>query len=228
MNVLAFDTCLGAVSAAVRSRDAHGAWVTHDIYEEMAIGQAERLMPVIGEVMRQAGLHFSDLDRIAVTTGPGSFTGVRVGVAAARGLAVATGLPVVGATSLAVLAHRAVELLPPGGDAAIAVSVDARRGGLYLQLFEADGRTQLSPPEVLTPEEAAQRVGRRRIVAVGSGAALLVGAVAAAGIGSAAPALENLQPHARTLALLAADLLPQPQIKPLYLRQPDAKPQVVS
>ena len=89
MNVLAIDTCLGAVSVAVRWRDAGGEWRMRDAYEARTAGHAERLMPMTKEVMGAAGLAFSDLQHIAVTVGPGSFTGVRAGVAAARGLALA-------------------------------------------------------------------------------------------------------------------------------------------
>ena len=131
MNVLAFDTCLGAVSAAVRCAERRGDGCCARAYELRTAGHAERLMPMIAEVMAGAGLAFAELDRIAVTLGPGSFTGVRVGVAAARGLALATGRPVVAATSLAVMAHRAAEMLAATGESAarrLVVAVDARRG----------------------------------------------------------------------------------------------------
>lgn len=72
MNVLAFDTCFGAASAAVRWKGDGGEWLLREVYEEMATGQAERLMPMIAEVMKEADLTFSDLDRIAVTCGPGA------------------------------------------------------------------------------------------------------------------------------------------------------------
>src|SRR6185436_15921061 len=126
MSVLALDSCLGAVSVAVRWRDARGQWQMRDAYEERSIGHAEWLIPMTRDAMRAAGLAFSDLQRIAVTAGPGSFTGVRAGVAAARGLALATGLPIVGATSLAVMAHRADALLGAArAGRLLAVAVDA-------------------------------------------------------------------------------------------------------
>ena len=118
MNILAFDTCLGAVSVAVRWRGAGGEWLMRHAHEVRERGHAERLMPMMAEVMEEAGLAFSDIDRIAVTVGPGTFTGVRVGVAAARGLALASGVATVGATSLAVMAHQADELLGPARAAA--------------------------------------------------------------------------------------------------------------
>src|SRR3954471_2534857 len=111
MNILAFDTCLGAVSVAVRWRGAGGEWLMRHAHEVRERGHAERLMPMIAETMREAGLAFSDICRIAATVGPGTFTGVRGGVAAARGLALASGVTTVGATSLAVMAHQADERL---------------------------------------------------------------------------------------------------------------------
>src|SRR5438876_4695058 len=122
MNVLAFDTCLGAVSVAVRWQGARDEWLSCDRFELREGGHAERLMPMIAEVMQEAGLAFSDIERIAVTVGPGSFTGVRVGVAAARALALASGITAVGATSLAVMAHQADERLASAhGDRLLAV-----------------------------------------------------------------------------------------------------------
>src|SRR5262245_27224040 len=103
MNVLAFDTCLGAVSVGRRLRHA-GGWLLRDAYLPLSAGHAERLIPAIDEVMSSAGLDFPALDRIAVTVGPGGFTSVRVGVSAARALALATSKPVVATTSLAVVA----------------------------------------------------------------------------------------------------------------------------
>ena len=136
MNILAFDTCLGAVSVAVRWRSAGGEWLTRHAHEVRERGHAERLMPMIAEVMQGAGLAFSDIGRIAVTVGPGTFTGVRGGVAAARGLALASGVTTVGATSLAVMAHQADERIGTArGNRLLAVAVDARRGAVYLQLF---------------------------------------------------------------------------------------------
>ena len=223
MNILAFDTCLGAVSVAVRWQSAQGHWLLRDRLEMREGGHAERLMPMIAEVMGEAGLAFSDLDRIAVTVGPGTFTGVRVGVAAARGLALASGLPVVAATSLAVMAHRAGELLDKPPEDLLAVAVDARRGMVYVQLF---GQTQDRPsaPLLLAPEDVAPLVGARPVVVVGSGARAVADAIAAAG-GRAEARLADLQPHARSLALMAERLEPSRPVRPLYLRPPDVKPQ---
>ena len=81
MKILAFDTSLGALSAAVRWRSADGVWLLREAHEVRERGHAERLMPVISKLMGEAGLPFCELDRIAVTIGPGSFTGTRIGLA---------------------------------------------------------------------------------------------------------------------------------------------------
>jgi tRNA threonylcarbamoyladenosine biosynthesis protein TsaB len=223
MNVLAFDTCLGGVSVAVRWQSARGEWLSRDRFEARQGGHAERLMPLIAETMQEAGLGFSDLERIAVTVGPGTFTGVRGGVAAARGLALASGLPVVGATSLAVMAHRADELLGSGDQGLLAVAVDARRGMVYIQLF-ADAPDPTSQPLLLAPDAVAALVGVEPVTVVGSGAAAVAAAIVAAG-GKAEARLPDLQPHAHSLAQLAAALTPVSPLRPLYLRPPDVKPQ---
>jgi len=224
MNVLAFDTCLGAVSAAVRWRVAGGAWQAAERFEVRAGGHAERLMPMVAEVMGEAALAFSALDRIAVTVGPGSFTGVRVGVAAARGRALASGLPVVAASSLSVMARGAAELLAAEGDGRLlVVAVDAHKGMIYAELFE-QAQGEAGQPALLAPGEVAALIGARAAIVVGSGADAVCRAVAAAG-GQAEARLPDLQPHARALTLMATDLAPVASLRPLYLRPPDVKPQ---
>jgi tRNA threonylcarbamoyladenosine biosynthesis protein TsaB len=224
MNVLAFDTCLGAVSAAVRWRSASGEWRVASRYEARAGGHAERLMPMIAEVMEEAGLAFADLGRIAVTVGPGTFTGVRGGVAAARGLALASGLPVVTATSLAVMAHGAREQLGERRSDVLAVAVDARRGMVYLEVFDETPSRPTQGPLLLAYAEAGALIGDRRAVVVGSGAAAVADAIAEAG-GQSEACLTELQPRARSLVALAEHLTPVHPVRPLYLRAPDAKPQ---
>jgi tRNA threonylcarbamoyladenosine biosynthesis protein TsaB len=227
MNVLALDTCLGAVSAAVRWRGPDG-WLLRDSYLPLSAHHAERLFPRIVEVMDSggdsAGPAFPALDRIAVTVGPGGFTAVRIGISAARALALATGKPVVATTSLAVMAHRAEEMLgEPLGTRRLLVAVYAGRGAHYVQSFTA-GAIATGEPLLLTTEEAARSVGREGAVVVGSGA-LAVAALAREIGGDAEPRLPDLQPHARNLALLAPGLTPAVAVRPLYLRPPDARPQ---
>jgi len=224
MNVLAFDTCLGAVSAAVRWH-ADDGWRLREAYEPRSTGHAERLMPMIAEVMEGGGVAFPTIDRIAVTVGPGGFTSVRIGISAARALALATGKPVVGTTSLAVIAHRAEDMLgEPLGERQIMVAADAGRGAYYVQTFAA-GAVETGEPLLLTAQEAARSVGRRGAVVVGTGAQAVAGLAKEAG-GNAEARFPDLQPHAGNLARLAPRLAPIAPVRPLYLRPPDARAQV--
>src|SRR5580700_7279910 len=136
MRVLAIDTALGACSAAVLDTTYGGIVASESV--AMARGHAEALVPLIARVMQASQFAIRDLDRIAVTTGPGSFTGLRVGIAAARGFGVAIGRPVVGVSTLS--AYAAPFL---GADAAspVIAAIDARHGQVYLQVFAAGGRT---------------------------------------------------------------------------------------
>src|SRR6266508_474501 len=151
MNILALDTSMGACSAAVMRDD--GA-ARHLFMREalMPRGHAEALMPMIAEVMEEAGLDFAALDLIAATVGPGSFTGVRIAIAAARGLALVTPARLYGTDSLTVMARlaRATEAV---GRAPFAVAVDARRGMLYLGLYDGEGR-KLEGPLLIAPDDA--------------------------------------------------------------------------
>src|SRR5215510_13856198 len=106
MRVLAIDTALHACSAAVLDSDRQAIMASESL--TMQRGHAEALMPLIARVMDSAAIEFKDLDRIAVTTGPGSFTGLRVGISAARGLALAAGKPAIGLTTLAAFAATIV------------------------------------------------------------------------------------------------------------------------
>jgi tRNA threonylcarbamoyladenosine biosynthesis protein TsaB len=213
MNILAIDTCLSACSAAV-TRDGEAlAWAS----EAMARGHQERLAPMVAEIMAQAGLAFAALDRIAVTVGPGSFTGLRVGLAFAKGLALALQRPCIGVGVLEALAR-------PGPPAPfVAAAVDAHRGQVYLQVF-ADSRAAMAP-DVLPVETAVARLAEL----YGGGAARLVG--------SGAPLLHAALPQAR----IEPDATPDPRVvaeiaalarppfgapRPLYLRAPDARPMV--
>jgi tRNA threonylcarbamoyladenosine biosynthesis protein TsaB len=206
MIVLGLDTCLSSCSVAVLD----GERVLASAREIMARGHQERLAPMARDVMAQAGLRFDRLERIAVTVGPGSFTGLRVGIAFAKGLALALDRPAVGIGTLEALAAEAEGLVFP--------AIDARRGQLYLQAFE-DGRA-LMAPDALTAETAAARVAElsqgRPFALVGSGAALLADLMPGARLVPAEGA------DARQVARLASARSPAP-LKPLYLRAPDAK-----
>jgi tRNA threonylcarbamoyladenosine biosynthesis protein TsaB len=222
-NLLAFDTSLGALSVAVVWR-RHGEIIAREAFETRTSGHAEHLMPMIAEVMEEAGVAFSAIERIGVTIGPGTFTGVRVGIAAARGLALASARPLVGVSSLAVMAREASRLLPPArAGGGLAVAVDARRGMVFFQLFDPK-LTAASPPLYLAPGAAVGLIGERNVILVGSGAGAVGAAISAAGV-MAETALLQLQPRARSLLPLTAASTVGGPVRPLYLRPHGAEPQ---
>src|ERR1041385_7576177 len=140
MRVLAIDTALGACAAAVLD-SAAGAIIASESLG-MQRGHAEAIMPLIARVMDAARCEFTELDRIAVTVGPGSFTGLRVGISAARGIALAAGKPAIGLSTLSAFAapHVAADDTLP-----VVVAIDARHDHVYLQVFGPGGRTLVAP-----------------------------------------------------------------------------------
>ena len=219
MRVLAIDTALEACSAAVLDTERAGT-IAHET-EPMQRGHAEALIPLISRVLAFARLTFSEVDRIAVTTGPGSFTGLRVGISAARGIALATGKPAVGLSTLAAFAApfiAADDTLP------VVAAIDARHDHVYLQVFGPGGRTLVTPRLVALNE--ARRVAT-------TGAPRLVG-TAATMLASHWPPGER--PPSAVAQLIAPDIDWVARLgaaavdtghppKPLYLRAPDAQPQ---
>lgn len=222
MTILALDTCLASCSAAILRPGENEPFSR---YAPMERGHAEALFPMIEAVMEEAGATFSDLTRIAVTSGPGTFTGVRVGVAAARGLALACGVEIVGATSLHVMAKACLTALPanPPAGRGVVIAHDARRGEIYVQNFGLNGMP-LSNALMATPRDAA-RLCEGFSLAAGSGATLLQTEAESLGLAIRA-VMPQLLPDAGHLALLARDMpASNKPISPLYLRAPDAKPQ---
>jgi tRNA threonylcarbamoyladenosine biosynthesis protein TsaB len=219
MRILAIDTALGACSAAVLDTERGGIVASESV--AMVRGHAEALMPLIARVVHDANLEFLELDRVAVTVGPGSFTGLRVGVAAARGIAVAAGKPVVGLTTLAAFAapHIADDDKTP-----LVAAIDARHGQVYMQLFGTGGRTLIQPRIASIRDTVrAATAGSARLV--GSAAALIAAAWPAS---ERPPAVvdDSVAPVIDWVAHLGAAAAPGESLpKPLYLRAPDAKPQ---
>ena len=222
MLVLAIDTALEACSAAVLDSDRREIVASET--QAMQRGHAEALMPLIARVMDGAGVEFRELDRIAVTTGPGSFTGLRVGISAARGIALAAGKPAIGLTTLAAFAapHIAEDDTLP-----VVAAIDARHNNVYLQVFGPRGRT-LVAPKVASLREAVRAAQTDSARIVGSAAQL---------IAAAWPKTDPLPPTVdqrgapdiswiARLAAAADEGHGSP--KPLYLRAPDAKPQDAS
>ncbi len=188
--VLAFDTAAAHCAAALLSGDR--LW---QISEPMDKGQAERLFPLLCSLLAQAGLGWKDLDLLAVGIGPGNFTGVRIAVAAARGLALSLGIPAMGVTRLQALAH--------GLPRPLTVIEDARRGECYVQQF---GITDTGPAR-LALQEGLQIDG----LVTGSAAGPL--------------ALPPAMPLCAAMARIALSRTPpQPRPAPFYLRGADALP----
>lgn len=226
MKILAMDTALGACSVAVRVAGRTEAFEL----EIRPRGHAAALVPMVLRVLAGAGLKLPDLDRIAVTVGPGSFTGLRVGLSAARGFALATGVPLVGLTTLEALAAGACSLTDrdAGGDY-ITVAIDARRDQIYRQIFR---RTEREPgfepvgdPGVVTLDGALPSLLPGPGIVVGGGAGLLLDAVGRGRADIACPDVPA-DPDAREVARLGARRRADQaggRPAPLYLRPPDAK-----
>ena len=167
MRVLAIDTALAACSAAVFDTQ-HGGIIARESLP-MLRGHAEALMPLIRRIMDEAGTAFRDLDRVVVTTGPGSFTGLRVGIAAARGIALAINKPAVG---LSTLSAYAAPYLADDEKAPVVVAIDARHSHVYLQVFAAGGRT-VTGPRLAPLSEAVRAAAAAPARIVGSAAQLV-------------------------------------------------------
>jgi len=224
MNILALDTSMGVCGAAVllAGGDARRTVLCE---ESMTRGHAEALMPMVAEAMAGAGIGFADLDLIAATLGPGSFTGVRIAIAAARGFALATKAKLWGTDSLTVMTRAALTSGAIGSGTTFTVAVDARGDRLYAGLYDGEGR-KLDGPLLIGADEAVALLPDDLALAVGSGAVHL--AEAARRQGRQVEAMRpDLQPSAAALAELALEAnVTLATLRPLYLRPPDAKPQV--
>ena len=218
MNLLAIDTALEDCSVAIMTGSAERAPVT--ISETVGRGHAERLFGMVEAAMREAGLAFANLDRIAVTTGPGSFTGLRVGIAAARGLALVIGCPVVGIGTLEAIAAAARESVGPVPVLAV---LDAKRDEVYAEAFDAGGLS-LSEP-VARPAAGIASLLRDGMVLAGPGAGLVAACLPSPPRVVAVPPTPDI---AAVLRLGAAAPPGAEPPRPLYLRAPDARPQAAA
>ena len=218
MRVLAIDTALGACAAAVLDSQAGAILAAESI--GMMRGHAEAVMPLIARVMDAARCEFVELNRIAVTVGPGSFTGLRVGISAARGIALAAAKPAIGLSTLSALA--APHVAARTGDTIIA-AIDARNEQVYFQVFAPNGVTVVTP-RLDRVRAAVRAVPVGPTVITGSGA-LLVAAHWPSG--SPVPRVEDhAAPDIGWVARLGAAAQEEgAPPKPLYLRRPDARPQ---
>ncbi|MCT7374333.1 tRNA (adenosine(37)-N6)-threonylcarbamoyltransferase complex dimerization subunit type 1 TsaB [Chelativorans salis] len=215
MNILAIDTaaalCAACVYDSIADREKGRAIL------DLGKGHAEHVMSVIGSALQNAGVPYDALDAVAVSVGPGSFTGVRVGVAAARGLALALKVPAIGVTTLEALAAEARESFP---HRAILAVTGNRAESLATARFDAAGAC-VEGPALATVEAVAEIARAERPVLAGDAAGLV--AEAAGGAFDMGPqrATADILFYARIAAGRPAGEKP----KPLYLRAPDAKPQ---
>ena len=218
MRILAIDTSCGAASVAVVESGQSEPLVA--VSRPMVRGHAEALAPMV----EQAGLRLDgglgSLDRIAVTIGPGSFTGIRVGLALARAMGLALGVPVVGIPTLVAFAAPLLSQPRPG---IIAAAIDARHGSVYFQLFEASGRP-LGPARCDALRECVRGIGAGPALLAGDAADLVAAEAHRSGLPydlAGATAAPDIVAVARIG--LALDSAHNPA-RPLYVKPPDARP----
>lgn len=226
MRILAIDTAAGACSAAVWDDGR-----VHQRLLEMSRGHAEALVPLVLATLADAGRGFAELDLLAVTIGPGAFTGLRIGLAAARGLALATGLPCVGVTTLEAVA-AAVPASEAGGRPLL-VALDSKRADVYAQVFidrqAATEAAVVSPADLARLLATVPALPAGPLAVAGDAAAMVLPALAAAGIAAAAATAPGY-PLAAHVAAIAARRAPAGGDRllppaPLYLRPPATGPQ---
>jgi tRNA threonylcarbamoyladenosine biosynthesis protein TsaB len=219
MRVLALDTALGQCAACVA--DSAGGEPLSLEETELERGHAEALLPLLERVVAGAPGGFGALERVAVTVGPGSFTGLRIGISAARAIGLATGVPVVGVTTLSALM---APLVAEPRSRLVVAAIDARGGRVYAQAIAPNGRTIIRP-SVLTIREVVRALGSSAVLLVGSGAAAIAAEAWGVGldvrVGGASP-----HPDILWVARLGAAAEPSQALpKPFYLMPPDARPQ---
>jgi tRNA threonylcarbamoyladenosine biosynthesis protein TsaB len=215
---LAIDTSAHLCAAAVHSSD--GDAILAEVTEDIGRGHAERLMDVISAALAAAGKDYSALGRVIATTGPGSFTGIRVGLATARGIGLGLDIDVCGVSTLEAAAFEARRIAPLSLGNPLLACFDARRGEAYCQFFDAPGAPD-GPFVVSYHEIPALMAFRRDWSLCGSGAEAVNAAA-----GTAYPVLHQLSaiPIAAVARLGAARPTSAVKPEPLYLRAPDAKP----
>lgn len=215
--VLAFDTACDACSVAVW----HDGLLSAHEFAAMSRGQSEALLPMIERAMTAAAFEFADLAAIGVTVGPGAFTGLRIGLSAARAIALASGKPAVGVTTL-----EAIAAAQPPAAGSLIVAIDAKREDLYIQQFAGGVLWRPSgAPVAQLPAVVAPPAGPFAIA--GDGAARLYAALDADARGRVTLLADHALPDAAVVARLAAARLLSGEAivspRPLYLRPPDAK-----
>ena len=225
VKLLAIDTACASCSAAL--------WTDGVIVSsrscEMARGQAEALMPMVAEVMQEAQADFAALDLIGVTIGPGSFTGLRTGLAAARGLALARSLPLVGVTTTESIALAAYRLAPHANPRRpITVVLNSRRDDLYVQHFTAE-RTPIGVPFTALPQAIVSAASGSGVIFAGDATSQIMDIVQAGSHSPESSFFPVSGSDAKYVAEIAADRWSSRSVKEtsfpnklLYLRAPDA------
>jgi tRNA threonylcarbamoyladenosine biosynthesis protein TsaB len=213
MKLLAIDTAMAACSAALHESGS----VLAKAFAAMERGHAEAIAPMVRDVMAQASLEFAALDRVVVTIGPGTFTGVRIGLAMARGLGLALNIPVIGIDTLSAIAANAPQTGRP-----LLVAADARKDEVYAALFDGAGK-MIRAPAVISLEACVQLLPQGPVQVMGTAAEAAI---------YASPRLDLARcragdlPDAANFGRRGFELSDtSAMLVPLYLRQPDAKPQ---
>ncbi len=213
--ILAIDCSANLCAASVYDAKA-GKELGRSVLD-LGKGHAEHLIAVIGEALQRGGLAYAGLGAIAVSVGPGSFTGVRVGVSAARGLALALKIPAIGVTTLEALAYEAHEKFP---GRPVLAALDGGRGEIHAALYDGAMNSRYGPAVATLPEMVEMAV-RDAPVLAGTQAER----IAAAAGGSFDFGLLEATADIAVYARLAAVKGPGERPRPLYLRAADAKPQ---
>lgn len=213
--VLAIDTCFQSCSAAVGLFAGHELIRTVARFEPMQTGQAERIVPMVADVVADAGIEMADVGLVAVSVGPGSFTGTRIGLSAAKGLGLALGVPTAGVTSLQVIAVQLAQAGAADGRE-MCVAIDMGRDDIYVQIFDKSGFEARTSAQLVGVGEVNDFAAAHAAVVLGHGAYFSTQAAALS---------QYFLPRAETVVALVTQC--QQKLIPavaLYLRAPDAKP----
>ena len=205
---LAFDTSAAHCAVALLRGDT----LLASRVEDMQKGQAERLMPLLEDLLADTGKGWSDLDRIGVGVGPGNFTGIRISVSTARGLALSLGIPAIGVSSLQAMAFT------PSQTALTLAVLDARQGNVYCQMFDKGG-LPLGEPHLSSEQDIGNNSPQGAPLIVGHNCAALAGRLGGTQVDMTA------RDMVRAIARIASRRSPDgTRPAPLYLRPADAAP----
>ncbi|MFM7083547.1 MAG: tRNA (adenosine(37)-N6)-threonylcarbamoyltransferase complex dimerization subunit type 1 TsaB [Hyphomicrobium sp.] len=224
MNILAFDTCFGVCSAALGINLQQSNSSIFSRSEVMNIGHAERLLPMINELLTESHLSVEHIDRIVVTCGPGSFTGVRISIAAARAFQLARQIPIIPFTSLEAIAlNSEINEIAMGKD--LIVAVDANRGEAYVQIFDGNTKDPLGEPQLLAEKDFAQLAREQPVIVVGTAAEKV--ALSLNTRSKEAQFYNKVLWPGMCETIIKALSRPtcESRLEPVYIREPDAKPQ---